>query len=111
MSKLPTSTPEVNHFATAPINGGAICSRCKSAELVENGQDLDCANCGCPRIWVEQPWENLPSPCSWLGFVRLGDQHWRCVAAAETLPKLWECLLTFPLNGDRLAWPVRRMAA
>jgi len=97
--------------STTPINGDATCSRCGSADLLEHGRDLDCAVCSCPRVWLDQPRDSLPSPCSWLGLIRLRDGRWRCIAAAETLPKLWECLLTFPLDGDRLAWPVRKDAA
>jgi len=94
----------------SPINGGVTCSRCGSAELVENDRDLDCGGCGCPRIWLDQNRGVLPHPCSWLGLVRLADNRWRCVAAAETLANVWDCLSSWPLDGDRLAWPVRRTA-
>jgi hypothetical protein len=108
MASILTTSGPFNH---TPINGNAVCDRCGCAELVQTGRDLDCANCNCPRLWLDQPRDTLPSASSWLGFIRLADDRWRCVAAADELPSLWDCLLTFPLNGDRLAWPVIRRTA
>jgi hypothetical protein len=93
------------------INDGLTCERCGAAELVENGPDLDCAGCGCPRVWLQQPRAALPDPCSWLGLVRLRDDRWRCVAAADTLARLWDTLQLFPLAGDLLCWPTTRRDA
>jgi hypothetical protein len=104
---LPAGDPDNN---LTPINGDVVCSRCGSAELVENDRDLDRGGCGCPRVWLDQRRDVLPHPCAWLGLVRLADNRWRCVAAAESLSAIWDCLQSFPLDGDRLAWPVRRAA-
>jgi hypothetical protein len=101
---LPEIPPENQD---SPINGGIACSRCGSAELVENARDLDCADCGCPRVWLDQRRDKLPLPCAWIGLVRLADKRWRAVAYAETLEKCWDALQTWPLSGDRMAWPVR----
>src|SRR5262249_45938504 len=97
---------------------GITCDRCGCAELNEHDRELDCAQCGNPRVWLESPAigrfeqatrrHELPDPCGWLGLVRLADNRWRCVASSDTEQGVWDCLQTFPLDGDRLVWPVMR---
>jgi hypothetical protein len=49
-----------------------------------------------------------PPPASWhwLAHIRHADGKWYPVAMAETLARCWDALLTYPYEGDRLAFPV-----
>jgi hypothetical protein len=48
-----------------------------------------------------------PESWHWVGMVRQADEVWRAVAMAPTLGRCWDCLLTYPGEGDRLCTPTR----
>jgi hypothetical protein len=83
----------------------------------------DCAACGAFVRYLKQPGspdfkheprkpgahiDELAAPPDswcWIGMIRQADELWRAVAMAPTLGRCWDCLLTYPGEGDRLCVP------
>jgi hypothetical protein len=91
---------------------------------------MDCAACGRFIRYLKQPggpeprlelppsdlpdhrrWSPTPEESwEWIGLHRGVDGLWRPVALAPTLERCWDCLLSFPSEGDLLAIPSLRAA-
>jgi hypothetical protein len=114
-----------------PARIGLLCPACGGTEAKTyrdrlDGIDLmrlECADCGRLLRHLEMSGELRFEPApddahraekappgpgwKWIGLVRLADNVWRAVALADSLGRCWDCLLTYPGVGDRLAIPTR----
>jgi hypothetical protein len=117
-----------------PEQLGLCCPSCGATEARTSRECLDgvdlmrlaCAGCGrlLRHLEMSGPLRFEPAPddanraekappgpgWGWIGMVRLSDNVWRAVALADSLGRVWDCLLTYPGTGDRLAIPTRPLA-
>jgi hypothetical protein len=128
------NVPDVLTLPNPPPPEGLTCPTCGVARFVTSWQTfangtrhvrLSCGPCGRFIRYLKQ--EGVPEPkyeprpvtvsraaskappesWQWLGLVRPEDRVWRAVALCPTLERCWDTLLTCPLQGDLLAYPVR----
>jgi hypothetical protein len=115
-----------------PAAVGVVCPRCRGTRFKTTWQvfsdgsrhvRMTCAACNKFMRYLPRPdgpdlrlerrphdaraYRMKPPPASynWIGFIRQSDELWRAVALAPTLERCWDCLLTYPGDGDLLCVP------
>jgi hypothetical protein len=130
---MTSALPRVLIPSASPSAVGLSCRSCNAVTFtttwrtIHDGSrhvSLDCADCGDLRAWLplgengqpanaersQLPADHpscaaVPSHYQFIGMIRQADGVWKPVGLAGSLGAVWDVLLTYPGEGDRLCYP------